>query len=72
VASSRIRKSVRYRTTRTETVVGFVALCRCPRGVGTGGTVTEQGLLRLRIHFVGDGDHVQEHLAEIQFGEIVL
>jgi len=50
----------------------FSALCRCPRVAGTRGRVTEHGLLQLRIHFVSDGDHVQEHFAEIHFGEIVL
>jgi hypothetical protein len=50
----------------------FSALCCRPRGAGTRSGVTEHGLLQLRIHFVGDGDHVQQHFAEIYLGQIFL
>ena len=33
---------------------------------------TEHSLLQLRIHFVSDGDHVQQHRAEVHFPQIVL
>jgi hypothetical protein len=40
--------------------------------IAPGLDVSEHGLFQLRIHFVCDGDNVQQHLAEIYSGQVVL
>ncbi len=46
--------------------------CRRPSRPGTGFDVAEHGLLQLRIHFVCDGDYIEQDLAEIHSPQIVL
>src|SRR5882762_6952909 len=45
-------------------------LRRRPRGLRIG--IAEHGLLQLRVHFVRDGDYIEQDLAEIHSPQIVL
>ena len=50
----------------------LAALSRRPGGTGPGLRVAVHGLLQLGIHFVSDGHHVQQHLAKIHTGQVLL